>query len=209
MKGLLTSCILSYGEEYNYSSVQTHTGTLHNRLGIRLHACASSVSLENTNQALCFSCLSVNWIFSLSFKQLDDRAVDVVMTKLFNNYRKWCKFLSRKHSLRCNIPYNCYQRKNHSYCKWYWWSSDCRFPQGAQPQEIQQRKILYLGLYLLIWGEAANIRFMPECLCYIFHNVWYTFLIITFCGKARCNKVYTLWHAIFDLLRWHMSCMVC
>ncbi|KAL5660448.1 hypothetical protein ACJX0J_027573, partial [Zea mays] len=79
--------------------------------------------------------------------KLDDRAVDVVMTKLFSNYRKWCKFLSRKHSLR--------------------------FPQGAQPQEIQQRKILYLGLYLLIWGEAANIRFMPECLCYIFHNMAY------------------------------------
>ncbi|CAL5051430.1 unnamed protein product [Urochloa decumbens] len=79
--------------------------------------------------------------------KLDDRAVDGVMTKLFSNYRKWCKFLSRKHSLR--------------------------FPQGAQPQEIQQRKILYLGLYLLIWGEAANIRFMPECLCYIFHNMAY------------------------------------
>ncbi|KAH9624031.1 hypothetical protein KSS87_008624, partial [Heliosperma pusillum] len=40
-------------------------------------------------------------------------------------------------------------------------------------QEIQQRKILYMGLYLLIWGEAANIRFLPECLCYIFHNMAY------------------------------------
>ncbi|KAJ4836162.1 hypothetical protein Tsubulata_045612 [Turnera subulata] len=38
-------------------------------------------------------------------------------------------------------------------------------------QEIQQRKILYMGLYLLIWGEAAKVRFMPECLCYIFHNM--------------------------------------
>ncbi|WVZ66590.1 hypothetical protein U9M48_015785 [Paspalum notatum var. saurae] len=79
--------------------------------------------------------------------KLDDRAVDVVMTKLFRNYRKCCNFLSQKHSLR--------------------------FPQCAQPQEIQQRKILYLGLYLLIWGEAANIRYMPECLCYIFHNMAY------------------------------------
>lgn len=42
-------------------------------------------------------------------------------------------------------------------------------PQGQQ--EVQQRKILYMGLYFLIWGEAANVRFMPECLCYIFHNV--------------------------------------
>ncbi|MBA0628431.1 hypothetical protein Godav_023156, partial [Gossypium davidsonii] len=74
---------------------------------------------------------------------LDERAVDAVMSKLFKNYKTWCKFLGRKHSLR--------------------------LPQGSQ--EIQQRKILYMGLYLLIWGEAANVRFMPECLCYIFHNV--------------------------------------
>nr|TKR79229.1 callose synthase 5 [Populus alba] len=65
---------------------------------------------------------------------LDDRAVDEVMSKLFKNYKTWCKFLGRKHSLR--------------------------LPQG-QP-EIQQRKILYMGLFLLIWGEAANVRFMPE-----------------------------------------------
>ena len=34
-----------------------------------------------------------------------------------------------------------------------------------------KRKTLYLSLYLLIWGEAANLRFMPECLCYLFRNV--------------------------------------
>ncbi|KAK3036584.1 hypothetical protein RJ639_031201, partial [Escallonia herrerae] len=38
-------------------------------------------------------------------------------------------------------------------------------------QEVQQRKLLYVGLYLLIWGEAANLRFMPECLCYIYHHM--------------------------------------
>ncbi|KAG0470812.1 hypothetical protein HPP92_017512 [Vanilla planifolia] len=78
-------------------------------------------------------------------QKLDDRAVDAVMNKLFKNYKKWCKFLGRKHSLR--------------------------LPQDTQ--EAQQRKILYMGLYLLIWGEAANVRFMPECLCYIFHNMAY------------------------------------
>ncbi|XP_073010773.1 callose synthase 5-like [Typha latifolia] len=79
--------------------------------------------------------------------KLDERAVDAVMGKLFKNYKTWCKFLGRKHSLR--------------------------FPQGAQTHEVQQRKILYMGLFLLIWGEAANLRFMPECLCYIFHNMAY------------------------------------
>ncbi|KAM7513805.1 hypothetical protein LguiA_003388 [Lonicera macranthoides] len=77
--------------------------------------------------------------------KLDDRAVDAVMNKIFKNYKTWCKYLGRKHSLR--------------------------LPQGQQ--EVQQRKILYMGLYLLVWGEAANVRFMPECLCYIFHNMAY------------------------------------
>ncbi|XP_056696651.1 callose synthase 5 [Spinacia oleracea] len=77
--------------------------------------------------------------------KLDDRAVDAVMNKLFKNYKTWCKFMGRKFSLR--------------------------LPQGSH--EVQQRKILYMGLYLLIWGEAANVRFMPECLCYIFHNMAY------------------------------------
>ncbi|KAL6551933.1 Callose synthase 5 [Orobanche gracilis] len=76
---------------------------------------------------------------------LDDRAVDALMNKLFKNYTTWCKYLGRKHSLR--------------------------LPKG-QP-DMQQRKLLYMGLYLLIWGEAANVRFMPECLCYIFHNMAY------------------------------------
>ncbi|RZC13176.1 Callose synthase 5 [Glycine soja] len=86
-------------------------------------------------------CLS-HFLFQES---LDDRAVDSVMKDLFKNYKSWCKFLGRKHSLR--------------------------LPQGQQ--EIQQRKLLYMGLYLLIWGEASNARFMPECLCYIFHNMAY------------------------------------
>ncbi|KAJ4825933.1 Callose synthase 5 [Turnera subulata] len=87
----------------------------------------------------------LDWLRAMFGFQLDERAVDAVMHKIFKNYKTWCKFLGRKHSLR--------------------------LPQAQQ--EIQQRKILYMGLYLLIWGEAANVRFMPECLCYIFHNMAY------------------------------------
>ncbi|XP_051126234.1 putative callose synthase 8 isoform X2 [Andrographis paniculata] len=65
------------------------------------------------------------------------------MKKFFKNYSQWCKFLERKSSIR--LPY--------------------------LKQEAQQYKLLYIALYLLIWGEAANLRFMPECLCYIFHHM--------------------------------------
>ncbi|MCO5578496.1 hypothetical protein L7F22_032339 [Adiantum nelumboides] len=75
--------------------------------------------------------------------KMSDTALDSVMNKLFKNYRRWCKFLRRRDQL---------------------WLPNIQ-------QEIQQRKILYIGLYFLIWGEAANLRFMPECLCYIFHHM--------------------------------------
>ncbi|KAL3604876.1 hypothetical protein D5086_005735 [Populus alba] len=75
--------------------------------------------------------------------KLDERALTEVMKKLFKNYKKWCKYLDRKSSL---------------------WLPTIQ-------QEVQQRKLLYMGLYLLIWGEAANLRFMPECLCYIYHHM--------------------------------------
>ncbi|KAK2980586.1 hypothetical protein RJ640_000181, partial [Escallonia rubra] len=77
--------------------------------------------------------------------KLGDGAVDELMKKFFKNYTEWCKFLGRKSSIR--LPY--------------------------LKQEAQQYKLLYIGLYLLIWGEAANLRFMPECLCYIFHHMAY------------------------------------
>ncbi|XP_034679163.1 putative callose synthase 8 isoform X2 [Vitis riparia] len=77
--------------------------------------------------------------------KLGDGAVDELMKKFFKNYTNWCKFLGRKRNIR--LPY--------------------------VKQDAQQYKILYIGLYLLIWGEAANLRFMPECLCYIFHHMAY------------------------------------
>ncbi|KAM6584955.1 hypothetical protein CsatB_011957 [Cannabis sativa] len=78
-----------------------------------------------------------------SVLKLEEVVVDELMRKFFKNYTNWCKFLPRKSNIR--LPY--------------------------VKQEAQQYKLLYIGLYLLIWGEAANLRFMPECLCYIFHHM--------------------------------------
>lgn len=36
---------------------------------------------------------------------------------------------------------------------------------------FKEAKIALVSLYLLIWGEAANVRFLPEGICYIFHNM--------------------------------------
>ncbi|XP_057949634.1 putative callose synthase 8 isoform X1 [Malania oleifera] len=77
--------------------------------------------------------------------KLGDGAVNELMKKFFKNYTNWCKFLGRKSNIR--LPH--------------------------VKLEAQQHKLLYLALYLLIWGEAANVRFMPECLSYIFHQMAY------------------------------------
>ncbi|XP_074588343.1 LOW QUALITY PROTEIN: putative callose synthase 8 [Curcuma longa] len=80
-----------------------------------------------------------------SMLKLDDRAVHELMLKIFENYLKWRKFLGRRSNIL--LP--------------------------SVKQEVQQYKLLYIALYLLIWGEAANLRLMPECLCYIFHQMAY------------------------------------
>ncbi|KAF3444992.1 hypothetical protein FNV43_RR14685 [Rhamnella rubrinervis] len=77
-----------------------------------------------------------------NYIQLDNDTVQQLMDKIFKNYRSWCNYLHFK--------------------------SNLRFPDRSNEQQLQ---LIYIALYLLIWGEASNIRFMPECLCYIFHNM--------------------------------------
>ncbi|CAL9235295.1 unnamed protein product, partial [Arabidopsis halleri] len=75
-------------------------------------------------------------------------ALDTVMNKLLENYIRWYKFLDLKYT---------------------------RWSPHIEEEKDQQRKLQYIGLYLLVWGEAANLIFMPECLCYIYHHVWLWF----------------------------------
>ncbi|XP_021735292.1 callose synthase 7-like [Chenopodium quinoa] len=76
------------------------------------------------------------------YEVLDPQTVHQLKDKIFKNYERWCDYL---------------------HCK-----SNLKFPPDA---DHQQSELLYIALYLLIWGEASNVRFMPECLCYIFHNM--------------------------------------
>ncbi|KAL9244286.1 hypothetical protein vseg_018081 [Gypsophila vaccaria] len=79
---------------------------------------------------------------SEDYEVLDYHTIHQLMEKTFKNYERWCDYL---------------------HCK-----SNLKFPAGADRQQLE---LLYIALYLLIWGEASNVRFMPECLCYIFHNM--------------------------------------
>ncbi|RVW48602.1 Callose synthase 9 [Vitis vinifera] len=78
---------------------------------------------------------------------LDEAAVRNVFMKSLGNYINWCTYL-------------------------------CIQPAFSNPQDVNREKmLLFVSLNFLIWGEAANIRFLPECLCYLFHHVgqpWWT-----------------------------------
>ncbi|KAL3754843.1 hypothetical protein ACJRO7_002009 [Eucalyptus globulus] len=77
-----------------------------------------------------------------NFTELNDHTVEQLMEKILKNYRSWCNYLHQKHNLE--------------------------FPTHRDGQQL---RLIYIALYLLIWGEASNVRFMPECLCYIFHRM--------------------------------------
>ncbi|KAG7399091.1 1,3-beta-glucan synthase component [Phytophthora boehmeriae] len=64
-----------------------------------------------------------------------------VHKKFFKNYIQWCKFL--------------------------------RTPSRASdPDKDNTAKMeKELALFLLLWGEAGNLRFMPECICFLYHNM--------------------------------------
>ncbi|GLJ16179.1 hypothetical protein SUGI_0270170 [Cryptomeria japonica] len=76
---------------------------------------------------------------------LNPSIIGTLRKKILKNYYNWCAYLGRK-------PHA--QIKEHM---------------SREPKE--QNELLYISLYLLIWGEAANLRFLPECLCYIFHHM--------------------------------------
>nr|KYP52264.1 Putative callose synthase 6 [Cajanus cajan] len=77
-----------------------------------------------------------------STNQLHAEIVEKLMATIFKNYKSWCDYLGCESNLRFLEDY-----------------------------DKQQMELIYIALYLLIWGEASNIRFMPECLCYIFHHM--------------------------------------
>ncbi|ONI10429.1 hypothetical protein PRUPE_4G047200 [Prunus persica] len=62
--------------------------------------------------------------------------------KLLQNYSSWCSYMGRKSNVVIS------RRR-----------ADLR------------RELLYVALYLLIWGESGNLRFVPECVCYIYHHM--------------------------------------
>lgn len=73
--------------------------------------------------------------------KIDEKAINEVFLKVLDNYIRWCKYL------RIRLVWN------------------------SLEAITRDRKLFLISLYFLIWGEAANVRFLPECICYIFHHM--------------------------------------
>ncbi|KAI4303806.1 hypothetical protein MLD38_039399 [Melastoma candidum] len=73
--------------------------------------------------------------------KIDEKAINEVFLKVLDNYIKWCRYL------RVRLVWN------------------------SLEAITRERKLFMVSLYFLIWGEAANVRFLPECICYIFHHM--------------------------------------
>ncbi len=65
---------------------------------------------------------------------LAEKAISKFHAKLFDNYKKWCKYIGKK-------------------------------------PNFNREPLVDIVLFFLIWGEAGNFRQMPECLCFLFHNL--------------------------------------
>jgi len=81
-------------------------------------------------------------------------SVDLLHVKIFTNYRQWCKHVQVS-------------------------------PQFASPADPNDDgniggKPLDILLWFFIWGEAANLRHMPESLCFLYHKMMTSF-------KSRFN----------------------
>lgn len=72
-------------------------------------------------------------------------------TNLFNNYKGWCKNLK--------IPPR--------FCP----------PDGGSREQEVDALFCDIVLWLCIWGEAANLRHMPECLCFLYHKMMEEYLV--------------------------------
>jgi callose synthase len=81
--------------------------------------------------------------------------------KIFENYRGWCKNLNVAPKFMPVLG-------------------------GSSAEETAevQAKMSDIMLFMCIWGESANLRHMPECLCFLYHKMMQEFLVHRGAGEG-------------------------
>lgn len=107
--------------------------------------------------------------------------------KLFSNYVKWCNSLG----ISPNFT-------------------------PTESGRVYLAKIEDMLIYLLVWGESANLKHMPECLCYLYHKTMHDHLSLVSKKNYASNNVnfypgYFLDMVvtpIYDVVATSMKCMI-
>ncbi|KAK9266721.1 hypothetical protein L1049_025354 [Liquidambar formosana] len=125
----------------SYSTFSSQVLSFVSGMGSLLHLLKGNVANQREHLIFLLANLALRSENFRDHTSLGNGIVQPLMNKFFENYRSWCNYLHHDSNLKDDQD-------------------------GNDPQQLQ---LLYIGLYLLIWGEASNIRFMPECICCIFH----------------------------------------
>lgn len=109
------------------------------------------------------------WSFVLwDIQKIDEKTINEVFLKVLDNYIRWCRYL------RIRLAWNRLLLQLMLWISYLFHILLDRisFHVSCSLEAINRdRKLFLVSLYFLIWGEAANVRFLPECICYIFHHV--------------------------------------
>lgn len=85
------------------------------------------------------------------------------------HYQCWVRNLGERNQGESSPISRMHSKFFHNYRRWCeFLSTEPHLVDASRSVELAESQIV---LYLLIWGEAANLRFMPECLCYIYHQL--------------------------------------
>nr|CCA21934.1 callose synthase 5 putative [Albugo laibachii Nc14]CCA24784.1 unnamed protein product [Albugo laibachii Nc14] len=85
------------------------------------------------------------------------------------HYQCWVRNLRERKQNESSPISRMHTKFFHNYRRWCeFLSTQPHLADTSASIELAESQIV---LYLLIWGEAANLRFMPECLCYIYHQL--------------------------------------
>lgn len=155
-------------------------------------------------------------MYDFLMKLLDSRAARMNPEKALNslhadyiggdrsNYKKW--YFGAEMDIEDSLSIAGKDTKKMSYDKYHKDFPLDRMMEGwvqSMKELSAYDRIIHLGIYLMIWGEANNLRFMPECICFLTKCCIDIFYSIDFSKEVSPLAVSFLDHAITPLYNFY------
>ncbi|KAG5186996.1 1,3-beta-glucan synthase component-domain-containing protein [Tribonema minus] len=105
------------------------------------------------------------------FDLLPSTGVHSLHARLFENYRGWCKTLNVQPKFTPTRGGGARRGGSSS------GGGGSAFATPTNQQDEVSSLMTDVMLYMCVWGEAANLRHMPESLCFLYHKMMQEFLV--------------------------------